>query len=128
MQETFLISVVDDDESVREALVDLMRSHGYLAEAYESAASFLDSGRAEATDCLIADMHMPGMTGLELHGRLMAEGASIPTILITARHNEGLRARSLHQGVCCYLPKPFAEDELMRCLHSALGDRGEDGA
>ncbi len=121
MPEQFAISIVDDDESVREGLVGLMQSHGYIAEAFESGASFLSSDRPRHTDCLIADIHMPGMTGFELDDRLTASGRLIPTILITARHDENLRARALNAGIHCYLTKPFSEDELLECIRSALG-------
>jgi FixJ family two-component response regulator len=120
LPEQVSISIVDDDGSVREGLVSLMQSHGYLAEAFESGAGFLASDRRHRTDCLIADMHMPGMTGLELVEQLAAAGAAIPTILITARHDEGVRLRALQAGVLCYLTKPFKEDELLRCIRSAL--------
>ncbi len=121
MSQTIFIAVVDDDQSVREALVSLMQSHGYAAEAFDSAMSYLDCDVVRKTDCLIADMHMPGMSGLELHARLLAWGERVPTILITARHSEAVRTKALHDGVRCYLAKPFAEDELLRCIRSALG-------
>jgi FixJ family two-component response regulator len=114
------ISIVDDDESVREGLVNLMQSHGYIAEGFESGASFLESDRRHHTDCLIADMHMPRMTGLELFERLARPGPSIPTIMITARRDEAVRARALAAGVLCYLPKPFAEEDLLKCIGAAL--------
>ncbi|MEI9986308.1 MAG: response regulator [Aliidongia sp.] len=101
MPEQFAISIIDDDESVREAILGLMQSHGYNAEAFESGASFLGSMRRHQTDCLIADFQMPGMTGLELHGRLAASDKPIPTILITARHDEALRAQALRAPACC---------------------------
>jgi FixJ family two-component response regulator len=121
------ISIADDYESVREGLVGLMQSHGYAAQAFESGASFLGSERLGRTDCLITDMHMPGMTGLELVGRLAASGALAPTILITARHDLGVRQRALDAGVLCYLAKPFREDDLLKCIHSALKTRDRDG-
>jgi FixJ family two-component response regulator len=121
------ISIVDDDESVREGLVGLIQSHGYAAEAFESGASFLGSERLGRTDCLITDMHMPGMTGLELVSRLAASGASAPTILITARHDLGVRQRALDAGVLCYLAKPFKENDLLECIRSALKRRGPGG-
>jgi len=114
------ISVVDDDKSVREAITGLMRSLGFVATAFHSGESFLSSNRRHSTACLIADMQMPGMTGLELHGRLAASGKPIPTILITAYHDERVRARALQAGVICYLAKPFDENELLACISSAL--------
>ncbi len=101
-----------------------MQSHGYIADAFESGASFLASERRHLTDCLVADMHMPGMTGLDLVERLATSGAPIPTILITARHEDALHTRALSAGVLCYLTKPFAEEMLMRCIGSALEHRG----
>ena len=117
------VSIVDDDESVREGMVGLMQSHGYLAKAFESAESFLGSGSVHGTDCLIADMHMLGMTGLDLVGRLAASGNSVPVILITARYDESVRARALEAGVFCYLTKPFYENDLLRCISSAVDGR-----
>jgi FixJ family two-component response regulator len=128
LPEKIAISIVDDDESVREGLVSLMQSHGYIVEAFESAERFLSSERRYHTHCLIADMHMPGMTGLELVDRLAASSPSIPTILITARRDESVRARALRAGVVCYLPKPFDEDDLIQCIRSAVGRRDRGGA
>jgi FixJ family two-component response regulator len=125
LSEQIEISVVDDDASVREGLVSLMQSHGYITEAFQSGADFLASRRQPR--CLIVDMHMPGMTGLELGERLASAGRSIPTILITARPDEGVRARALQAGVLCYLTKPFSEDQLLECIGEALG-RGHQHA
>jgi FixJ family two-component response regulator len=122
----FIISIVDDDESVREALVGLMQSHGYGAQAFESSALFLASG--SRPNCLIADMHMPEMTGLDLCCHLTASGDAIPTILITARHDESLRERALKAGVLCYLTKPFKEESLLKCIRSVLMDTDTEGS
>jgi FixJ family two-component response regulator len=116
-----LISIVDDDRFVREAMARLMKSHGYLAETFESAASLLGSDQRARTDCLIADVQMPGMTGLELHGWLVDAGEPIPTILITAHPDESARVRALQAGVLCYLAKPFSEDDLLGCVRQAVG-------
>jgi FixJ family two-component response regulator len=121
-----LISIVDDDEAVREATKGLMRALGFVAEAFGSAEDFLKFERLQGTACLIADVQMPQMTGLELHRRLVAAGVSIPTILITAYPDDGVRARALKAGVICYLTKPFNKDDLLGCIHSAL-DRGQAG-
>jgi FixJ family two-component response regulator len=126
LPEKIAISIVDDDESVREGLVSLMQSHGYDAEAFDSGMSFLMSPRRQDTDCLIADMHMPGMTGLALVDHLIMSGHAIPSILITARHDESVRERALKSGVHCYLTKPFKEDRLIGCIRSALGSPDED--
>jgi FixJ family two-component response regulator len=115
-----LISIVDDDESVREATRGLMQSLGYAAEAFPSAEDFLRSRRLAQTACLIADINMPGMSGLDLHHHLSASGNPIPTILITAYPDEAARSRALGAGVLCYLSKPFQESDLLSCVHTAL--------
>lgn len=120
------ISIVDDDESVREAMAGLMKSHGYLVETFDSGASFLTSDHRNRTDCLIADVQMPGMTGFELHSQLVADGEPIPTILITAHPDDRARERALKAGVLCYLAKPFSVDDLLGCIRRAIGQRGTD--
>jgi len=118
-----MIAVVDDDASVREALAGLMKSLGYRAMAFSSAEDFLNSqGRGSAT-CLIADVQMPGMTGPELYNHLIASGNPVPTILITAYPDKGMRVRALQAGVVCCLTKPFRESDLLACLNSALNSR-----
>ena len=97
-----------------------MRSLGYTVEAFPSAADFLASSRLVETACLIADVHMPAMTGLELHRHLIDAGYAIPTILVTAYPDADIRARALKDGVVGYLRKPVDEKHLMRCLHAAL--------
>lgn len=116
-----VIGIVDDDDSVREALTSLVRSLGYVAMAFECAEDLLKSRRRRYVSCLIADVQMPRMTGLELHNRLVASGESIPTILITAFPDERARERALQAGVICYLTKPFSEDDLLACIRSTLG-------
>jgi len=116
-----VIAIVDDDESVREALTGLMKSLGYGAAAFSCAEDFLKSSHRHETSCLIADVQMPGMSGLELRDALVASGQPIPTILISAYPDEGVRARALHAGVIGYLAKPFNEDDLLACIHTALG-------
>ena len=115
-----LISVVDDDESMREAMRGLMRSLGYTAQTFASAEEFLNSCQVPRTSCLIADVQMRGMTGLQLHRHLVASGKTIPTILITAYPNETVRKRALEDGVVCYLSKPFDENDLLACIRSSL--------
>ena len=115
-----LISVVDDDESMREAVRVLMKSLGFTAEAFASAEEFLNSRQLPRTSCLITDVQMPGMTGLELHRHLVALGKTIPTILITAYPDDSVRERALGDGVVCYLSKPFDESDLLACIHAAL--------
>lgn len=115
-----VIAIVDDDESLGEALSGLLRSFGYIVAVFHSAEEFLGSAFLTRTYCLIADVHMPGMSGLELYGRLSALGMPIPTIFITARFDAGLRARALSEGAKGYLSKPFSQEELLACVRSAL--------
>jgi FixJ family two-component response regulator len=122
-----VIAIVDDDESVREALMSLMRALGFVSEAYGCAEDFLRSARLHRIACLVADIRMPGMTGLELYRHLVASGKQIPTILITAHQDGEGRRRALSAGVLCYLTKPFNEDDLLGCIHSAIGHRKNDG-
>lgn len=118
-----LISIVDDDEAAREAVVSLVRALGFTAAAFQSAAEFLKSGCLLRTDLLIADMWMPGMTGFELCRHLIAAGKPIPTILITAYPDDVGRARALSSGVHCYLAKPLEPDALLGCIRSAFVTR-----
>jgi FixJ family two-component response regulator len=120
MTKAFLVSVVEDDQFFRESMGRLLRSLGYVVEAFPSAADFLASARLGETACLIADIHMPAMTGLELHRRLIDIGRAIPTILVTAYPDNDVRARALNDGVVCYLRKPVDEERLLRCLRAAL--------
>jgi len=115
-----LISIVDDDESVREAVKGLMKSLGYNAAAFSSAEEFLGSHQLLRTACLIADINMPAMSGLDLYRRLSDSGKSIPTILITAYPDDRVRDSALHEGVLCYMIKPFEEGELLSCIDEAL--------
>jgi FixJ family two-component response regulator len=115
-----LIAIVDDDESVREATKALMRSTGLVAEAFSSAEEFLRSPHLGRTACLVADVHMPGVSGLDLHRQVSTFSQRIPTILITAYPNDTVRARALSAGAIGYLVKPFSEDDLLNCIRSAL--------
>ena len=115
-----MISIVDDDESVRAATVSLMRAAGYTPKAFSCADEFLNSDAMQATDFLIADVHMPGITGVELHTRLVDAGVKIPTVLITAYPDPRMRERALQAGVVGYLTKPFDETELLDCINAAL--------
>ena len=121
-----LVSVVEDDRFFRESMKRLMRSLGYSVEAFPTAADFLASRRLVETACLIADVHMPAMTGLELHRRLIEAGHAIPTILVTAYPDEEVRARALKDGVICYLRKPVDQEHLMRCVRAAFGSDDAD--
>jgi FixJ family two-component response regulator len=122
-----LISIVDDDEGFREALHALMTSMGFTVEAFASALDFLARTNIRDTSCLIVDVHMPRMTGIELHRRLVGSGYAIPTILITAYPDESVRVRAMADGVIGYLTKPCDSDELLRCVSIALerAERGE---
>ena len=120
MPKTSVVSVVEDDQFFRESMRRLMRSLGYTVDAFSSAADFLASPRLVETACLIADVHMPAMTGVELYRHLIDAGYAIPTILVTAYPNDDGRARALKDGVVCYLRKPVDEKHLMRCLRAAL--------
>jgi FixJ family two-component response regulator len=125
-----LVSVVEDDQYFRESMRRLMRSLSYNVEAFSSAADFLASPRLIETTCLIADVHMPAMTGVELHRHLIEAGYTIPTILVTAYPDDVDRARALNDGVVCYLRKPVDEQYLIRCLRAALesGEPGEENS
>jgi FixJ family two-component response regulator len=115
-----LVSVVEDDRFFRESMRRLMRSMGFIVDVFPSAADFLASPRLSETACLIADVHMPAMTGIELYRRLIDTGHAIPTILVTAFPNDVDRARALNDGVTCYLSKPVDERDLTRCLGAAF--------
>ena len=115
-----LIAVVDDDRFFRESMSRLMRSMGYTVDIFSSAADFLASPRLAEAACLIADVQMPVMTGLELYRRLVDMGHAIPTILATAFPNDVDQPRALEDGALCYLPKPVDEERLMRCVREAL--------
>jgi FixJ family two-component response regulator len=117
-----IISIVDDDESVREATEARMMSLGFGARTFSSAADFLASPGIEDTSCMVADINMPHMTGVELHRRLLDLGYAIPSILITAYPDEEVRASALADGVICYLVKPFEDEDLLHCIHLALGN------
>ena len=120
MPKDSLISIVDDDQSFRESMRRLIKSLGYAVDVFSSAAEFLASPRAAATHCLVADIHMPDMTGVELYGHLVRSGLRIPTILVTAYPDEDDRRRMLSEGVECYLRKPLEEAALIACLRSAV--------
>ncbi len=120
MSKPTLISIVEDDQPFRELMRKLMTALGYTVEAFPSAADFLASPLLTATACLVSDVQMHGMTGIELHRHLMDAGYTIPTILVTAYPNEVARKRALKGGVVCYLCKPVDDEHLERCLRSAL--------
>ena len=114
------VAIVDDDESVRDTTKDLLESAGLSTATFESAENFLQSKGTCAIRCLVADMRMPGMTGLELYGHLAAAGNPIPTVLITAYPDERTRVRALKAGVTCFLAKPFSPEDLLACIETAM--------
>ena len=120
MSKSLLVAVVEDDGSFRESMSMLLSSFGYSVEAFSSAADFLTSACVSETACLIADVNMPEMTGIELYERLVHARNAIPTILVTAYPNDDDRARALNVGVVCYLRKPVDDQRLIGCLRAAL--------
>ena len=115
-----LISIVDDDESVREALKSLIVSIGFRAQRFRSGEEFLSSPYLSETACLITDVRMPGMTGLELQERLNDAHSSIPVVLISAHDDEDAQARGLRAGAIAFLRKPFSEDSLLQAITNCL--------
>jgi FixJ family two-component response regulator len=120
MPKAFLVSIVEDDQFFRESMRMLMESLGHSVEAFSSAADFLASPRLGETACLIADVQMPAMTGIELYRHLVETGHAIPTILVTAYPDDEACARVLKEGVIGYLRKPVDDELLKRCLCAAL--------
>ena len=115
-----MISIVDDDQSIREATMSLLKSHGFRAEVFCSAEEFLNSPSAKETKCLILDVQMPGMNGLELQQRLNSESRGIPIIFISAHENPEVRREAMRAHAIDFLSKPFSEEALLRAIHSAL--------
>jgi FixJ family two-component response regulator len=120
MAERPLIAIVDDDKSIRNATSDLLKAAGFTPVAFENAESFLGSPTRARVACLVADMRMPGMSGLELYEVLAAAGDTIPTIIITAHPEETTQLRARAAGIRGYLSKPFAPDELLECVEEVL--------
>jgi len=117
---TNLVTIVDDDESVRDALKGFLQSAGFAAEIFSSATDLLASNVLAKTSCLIVDVHMPVMTGLELQRRLSNSRFRIPMIFITARDDPQARAQAVKAGAIGFLQKPFAADALLSAIHAAL--------
>ena len=115
-----LISIVDDDESVRESLWGLLRSVGFAVNVFASAEEFWNSDKLSNADCLILDVRMPGMSGIELQRQLVASCCNIPVIFITAYEDEGMRAQAFSGGAGAFLIKPFGEEALLNAIHAAL--------
>jgi len=123
-----VISVIDDDASVRAATKNLLTSHGYTVHTFASAEEFLQSTHLNDMSCVIADVQMPVMSGVELLTTMRAQGHRVPFIFITAFPDESVRARALDAGAICFLAKPFAGPTLIKYLATALeGHRGEAG-
>ena len=118
--ERSLLTVVDDDESVRESLPDLLRELGFAARTFSSAEDFLSSDCLCETSCLILDIAMPGMSGPELYQELKRRGQEIPTIFITGQRDESIRTRVLKQGTAGFLLKPFSDAALLTAINMAL--------
>lgn len=118
-----MISIVDDDKSVRNATRTLLECLGYATVTFASAEEFLQSGRLREIDCLIADVQMPGMSGVDLQNHLIASGDTTPVIFITGFPNESLRKRALSAGAFGFLTKPFTAQSLLACLDRALAYR-----
>jgi FixJ family two-component response regulator len=116
-----LITVIDDDASVRTALDSLLRARGYTVHPFASAAEFLCSPQFDETCCVIADVQMPAMSGIELQSLMRKQGHGVPFIFITAFPEEAVRVRALNDGATCFLAKPFDGTTLIRCIDAALG-------
>ena len=121
-----LISVIDDDESVRRTTTRLIESFGFRGAAFESAENFLGSGHLSDTSCLIVDVQMPGMNGLQLQSQLAAAGCSIPIIFITAHDDKESRRRAMQAGAIAFLGKPFSDEQLLQGLRLALHEFGDE--
>ena len=117
---TKLVAIVDDDDLMRSALKGLLKSAGMPAQAFSSAEEFLKSGAQNETACLIADIRMPGMSGLELQAQLNAERCRIPTIFITAHGDARMRMQALRAGASEFLSKPFDDEALLQIVQAAL--------
>ena len=120
MVESPLIAIVDDDESVRDALTSLLHAVGWQAEAFASAEAFLQSGHVPTTACLLLDVRLPGLSGLELQQQLHASQAWLPIIFLTAHGTEAMRAQTLQAGAVAFFTKPFSDTALLEAIHTAL--------
>jgi FixJ family two-component response regulator len=120
-----LISIVDDDDSLRNSLNNLIRSVGFRAQGFSSAESFLNSNQLRDTACLILDVRMPGMSGLDLQRQLVATDCGIPIVFITSHGDDNARTRALEAGAVDFLYKPFREEALLNAIHTALKSKGD---
>src|SRR5579863_4420966 len=117
---TKLVAIVDDDDSMRGALQGMLKAVGYPAQAFASAEEFLKSGQQHQISCLIADIRMPGMSGLDLQAHLNAERCKVPIIFITAHGDAKMRIQALRAGAVEFLSKPFDEEVLLESVRAAL--------
>ena len=124
MTEKPLVALVDDDESMLNAMKDVVNAEGFSAVTFASAERFLQSKRLKNVWCLVTDMYLPAMTGLELHRHLVAANRLIPTVLISARPEERVREQALQANIVCYLAKPFRAEELVACIRLAMQQWG----
>ena len=115
-----LISIVDDDDSLRNSLNNLIRSVGFRAQGFSSAEAFLNSNQLHDTACLILDVRMPGMSGLDLQRQMVADNSRIPIVFITSHGDDNARTRALEAGAVAFLYKPFREEALLKAIDSAL--------
>ena len=115
-----LVSIIDDDDALCASVVDLLRSAGYRAEQYSSAETFLTSSNLSSLDCILADIHMPGMSGLDLLQKLHEQGIMTPVILITALPDKRLDDEAIAVGAQCLLRKPFETTSLLECVERSL--------
>ena len=120
MAESPLIAIVDDDESVRDALTSLLHSVGWRAEAFASAEAFLQSGQVHTTACLLLDVRLPGLSGLELQRQLRSSQAQLPIIFLTAHGTAAMRAQTQQAGAVAFFTKPFSDTALLEAIHTAL--------
>jgi FixJ family two-component response regulator len=118
-----LMAVIDDDASVRKALTRLLRASGHEVEAFASGAEFLESSHTRAPDCLVLDVHMPSVSGLDVQAALLDRGIHIPIIFITAFDDNAMRERALQQGAVAYLRKPLTEQTLLAAIATAVGPK-----
>jgi len=121
-----LVAIVDDDESIRHATRDLLGAAGFSTATFEDAESFLGSESRASVACVVADIRMPGMTGLELYQELVATGHGIPTVIVTAHPEELTQSRARDAGITGYLSKPFAPDDLLECVREAVAKSRSD--
>ena len=117
------VAIVDDDESIRAALQGFMKEAGLPAQAFASAEEFLGSGDLSQVGCLVADIRMPGMSGLELQARLSADRHRMPIVFITAHGDESMKMQALRAGAVEFLAKPFDEEVLLDCVRAAMENR-----